>query len=692
MTALLTKSQRLSLGIDTIERSIVYALLALRQVNDDGANKEAVQVTLTANAATNTINATLSGQAKLYYSSPTALTGGFNLLEAITPYGAETPDLFQDFDPSVGLEEEIPEEPVTVETLEQFLLWCALILSASTHPLSLNYVKFSVFESADPPNLSIAFSLPLDYGKFLLTGNWIESVRKVFGWHITDPDQLISPFTIPPSQQFWGDPVDDLTALSALTGQAVGNTRWVHSEEAFYSLLAELPVGETFDGAIYVAGEADTVWRIGGVKGDPGLSAYQVAVAQGFQGTAQAWLNSLVGDAGDPGLSAYQVAVANGFQGTAQDWLNSLVGDAGGHVIQNEGAPMPQRANLNFKGFKFDDSPGADSTIIQIADTLTDKALYYYDATSKLFKPIAIGTDGQALIAKPAAAPPFQFATLAAPGGGREVLTADRTYYVRTDGSDSNNGLANTAGGAFLNLQKAVDVVCSLDCSIYIPTIQLGNGTYTLSSPLELKRFLGTKAVIKGNSTTPSNVILQGPGDVIRGIGTKGSLWELKDFKLQSSTSSASARALIFLSNADIDIYNLDYGAMAGGSYSSRQINATKNSLVRVMSSYAISGGANMHVLVETGALMDFRDAEPTAPVTVTLTGTPAFSNGAFLWVASMGKFNCLAGGAGLSFSGSATATRYAAYYNSLILTNGGGATFLPGNANGSPDATSVYA
>jgi hypothetical protein len=62
-------------------------------------------------------------------------------------------------------------------------------------------------------------------------------------------------------------------------------------------------------------------------------------------------------------------------------------------------------------------------------------------------------------------------------GGGRQILTANQAYYVRTDGSDSNTGLANTAGGAFLTIQKAIDTVAALDLSIYNVTIQVGNGT-----------------------------------------------------------------------------------------------------------------------------------------------------------------------------------------------------------------------
>lgn len=60
-----------------------------------------------------------------------------------------------------------------------------------------------------------------------------------------------------------------------------------------------------------------------GDKGDPGDSAYQIAVSNGFTGTEVEWLASLKGA---DGKSAYQVAVDNGFTGTEEEWLESLKG------------------------------------------------------------------------------------------------------------------------------------------------------------------------------------------------------------------------------------------------------------------------------------------------------------------------------------------------------------------------------
>lgn len=84
-----------------------------------------------------------------------------------------------------------------------------------------------------------------------------------------------------------------------------------------------------------------------GSNGSPGISAYQVALNNGFVGTESQWLASLVGvpgedgtdgtngtngvdgEDGEPGLSAYEIAVNNGFVGTEVEWLESLIGAPG---------------------------------------------------------------------------------------------------------------------------------------------------------------------------------------------------------------------------------------------------------------------------------------------------------------------------------------------------------------------------
>jgi len=81
-----------------------------------------------------------------------------------------------------------------------------------------------------------------------------------------------------------------------------------------------------------------------------GLSAYEVAVENGYTGTVEEWLQSLIGNGIESvdmdssgfltiyftdntsyttpislkGLSAYQIAVDNGYVGTVEQWLDSL--------------------------------------------------------------------------------------------------------------------------------------------------------------------------------------------------------------------------------------------------------------------------------------------------------------------------------------------------------------------------------
>lgn len=75
-----------------------------------------------------------------------------------------------------------------------------------------------------------------------------------------------------------------------------------------------------------------------GKDGENGLSAYELAVQEGFIGSLTEWLESLKGANGkdgtdgvngQDGLSAYEIAVQNGFIGTETEWLESLKGKDG---------------------------------------------------------------------------------------------------------------------------------------------------------------------------------------------------------------------------------------------------------------------------------------------------------------------------------------------------------------------------
>lgn len=74
----------------------------------------------------------------------------------------------------------------------------------------------------------------------------------------------------------------------------------------------------------------ETEW-LESLHGRDGDSAYDVALEEGFVGTAEEWLLSLKGADGKDGMSAYELALANGFTGTVLEWLESLRGPKGDH-------------------------------------------------------------------------------------------------------------------------------------------------------------------------------------------------------------------------------------------------------------------------------------------------------------------------------------------------------------------------
>lgn len=250
----------------------------------------------------------------------------------------------------------------------------------------------------------------------------------------------------------------------------------------------------------------------------------------------------------------------------------------------------------------------------------------------------------------------------------RERLTANRTYYVRTDGSDSNTGLANTSGGAFLTIQKAIDVFAyNIDCAGFAPTVQAGDGTYT--GTIAMRPMVGaTTLTIQGNSGTPSNVLISTTSATAITNQVPGTTLHVKDLKITTATAGNCMSTV----GGIITFANIDFGAAAN-----YHRYPTAGGRITATGNYTISGGAQAHLSANSGGI------NQTVSRTVTLTGTPNFSI-AYAWMGTPAYIEDYSN----TFSGSATGKRYSNSALSLINTNGGGANYLPGNVAGDTPTT----
>ena len=259
-----------------------------------------------------------------------------------------------------------------------------------------------------------------------------------------------------------------------------------------------------------------------------------------------------------------------------------------------------------------------------------------------------------------------------ASGGPREVLSANRTYYVRTDGSDANTGLANTAGGAFLTIQKAIDVVFgTLDLYGFNVTIQVGDGTYTAGASIATPQVGKGTVTVQGNAASPGNVIVNTIGADAFYVA-RGAALTVNDMELR--VTGAGYYALDADQGGFINFQNIRFGA------ANWHMVARDGGHIVATGDYAITGGGAGHQNSQSGATI--RDIGHT----ITITGTPNFST-AFASV----QLGAALLAAANTYSGSATGSRYKLASNGVIYTNGASATYFPGDAAGTTATGGQY-
>lgn len=254
----------------------------------------------------------------------------------------------------------------------------------------------------------------------------------------------------------------------------------------------------------------------------------------------------------------------------------------------------------------------------------------------------------------------------------RIKLAANLTLYVSATGNDTT-GDGLTAGTAFATVQKASNVLQNnYDLGGYQVTIQLLDGTYTSGLTVN-GYFVGAKGLdavtIKGNATTPSNVLVNTAGNCF--TANWAAQFIVKDLRVKS-TSWAGLSATNY---SNIGFSNLVFDTCGQAHISA--IGAK----IQALGNYSIVGGGGCHILEDQGGNIYL------SGTTVTISGTPAFSQ-AFATLSNLS----FAYATGMTFSGTgATGIRYNVTSNSVLNTGGGGVSYLPGSIAGSYASGGAY-
>lgn len=257
-------------------------------------------------------------------------------------------------------------------------------------------------------------------------------------------------------------------------------------------------------------------------------------------------------------------------------------------------------------------------------------------------------------------------------GATREKLSAARTYYVRSDGSDSNTGLTDSAGGAYATFAKAwTTITGTLDLGGQTVTIKIGGTTQTITNGLSIdKPWVGGGSIVLdgggGTISTTSNNCLA-VTVVLPGLVT------YQNVKFQTTTSGSAVfhNGVGTLAGGA----SVNFGSVPNGGY--HMIALSPGAFIQHNVAYTISGGASAHILASGGGAQ-----VQTAGITVTVAANVTFGT-SFVYGTRGGFVNANANTYSLG-AFTVTGTRFIADEGGIVFTNGGGANYFPGSAAGS--------
>ncbi len=186
MVALLPKTIINNLRIDTVERAIVFAALALRAaiIGTDNSNSKSRDVTL--NIRINRDNtANLDIDISLAFNGYDFYVQAGNLIDNIINFDTVSIDLESQFNftvsPTLPSIPRIPDYDETkIDSFEKYFLYYIFVLLASIEDKNNKVIQISFLQGI-PGNAKIKIdcAIPIDLNNWLLGDNYINSVLRV---------------------------------------------------------------------------------------------------------------------------------------------------------------------------------------------------------------------------------------------------------------------------------------------------------------------------------------------------------------------------------------------------------------------------------------------------------------------------------------------------------------------------------
>ena len=248
----------------------------------------------------------------------------------------------------------------------------------------------------------------------------------------------------------------------------------------------------------------------------------------------------------------------------------------------------------------------------------------------------------------------------------REFLSANTIFYVRSDGSDANDGRADSVGtsaGAFATWQGAFDSVSRrFDFRGYTVTLKKGaGGSGTFSAGMIIGGWVGGGQITIDGIASTGCAINSSATCIETAVGVAGPV-NVKNIKLVSTAYCVYAPA------GTINIGNdVEFGAAQ-----SHIIARNAGAVINVTAStIKISGSAFGHISADAGAVIHY-DSNA-----VTISTSPTFS--AFAVVTGCGTIFS----SGSTFTGTVNGSRFLAVSGGNIWTGGAGDTYFPGTSAG---------